>query len=109
MCVNCGSAGIGRRDFMKFGAAGAIALGMGGVSPAARAAEGAPTFGPVSQASFLLRLGLEARAAALARAHPNRATKIGRQVRRLISSGQMGQLFQVAAIAAPGLTPPGFE
>ena len=27
MCVNCGSAGIGRRDFMKFGAAGAIALG----------------------------------------------------------------------------------
>ncbi len=73
------------------------------------AAEGAPTFGPVSQASFLLRLGLEARAAALASAHPNRATKIGLQVRRLVSSGQMGQLFQVTAIAAPGLTPPGFE
>ena len=52
---------------------------------------------------------LEARAAALARVHPYRAAKIGRQVRRLISSSQMGQLFQVAAIAAPGLTPPGFE
>ena len=26
MCVNCGSAGIGRRDLMKFGAAAAIAL-----------------------------------------------------------------------------------
>jgi SAM-dependent MidA family methyltransferase len=69
----------------------------------------AHTYGPVSQAAFLLRLGLEARAAALARVHPYRAAKIGRQVRRLISSGQMGQLFQVAAIAAPGLAPPGFE
>ena len=26
MCINCGSDGIGRRDFMKFGAAAAIAL-----------------------------------------------------------------------------------
>jgi SAM-dependent MidA family methyltransferase len=72
------------------------------------AAAGARTFGPVGQATFLRRLGLEARAAALARAHPNRAAKIDRQVRRLVSSGQMGQLFQVAAITA-GLTPPGFE
>lgn len=40
MCVNCG---IGRRDFMKFGVAGAIALGFGGAPPAAHAAEGAPT------------------------------------------------------------------
>lgn len=73
------------------------------------AATGADTSGPVSQAAFLLRLGLEARAAALARVHPYRAAKISRQVRRLISSGQMGQLFQVAAIAAPGLAAPGFE
>ena len=43
MCVNCASDGIGRRDFMKFSAAGAIALGVGGAPPAARAAEGAPT------------------------------------------------------------------
>ena len=73
------------------------------------AATGARTYGPVSQSAFLLRLGLEARAAALARVHPYRAAKISRQVRRLVSSGQMGQLFQVAAIAAPGLAPPGFE
>ena len=36
MCVNCGSDGIGRRDFMKFGAAGVVALGLGG-APAGRA------------------------------------------------------------------------
>lgn len=72
------------------------------------AAAPAVTFGPVSQASFLMRLGLEARAAALARVHPYRAAKISRQVRRLVSTAQMGQLFQVACIAAPGVAPPGF-
>jgi len=30
MCVNCRNAGIGRRDFMRFGAAGAVALGLSG-------------------------------------------------------------------------------
>ena len=43
MCINCESDGIGRRDLMKFGAAAAIALAAGGASPAARAAEAAPT------------------------------------------------------------------
>ena len=43
MCINCESNGIGRRDLIKFGAAAAIALAAGGASPAARAAEGAPT------------------------------------------------------------------
>jgi carbonic anhydrase len=37
MCINCESNGIGRRDLMKFGAAAAIAIAAGGVSPAARA------------------------------------------------------------------------
>jgi carbonic anhydrase len=37
MCINCANDGIGRRDFMKFGAAGAIALGVEGAPPAARA------------------------------------------------------------------------
>ena len=59
MCVNCGSARIGRRDFMKFGAAGAIALGMGGVSPAARAAEGAPTALSPQEALAQLKAGNE--------------------------------------------------
>jgi carbonic anhydrase len=43
MCINCANDGIGRRDFMKMGAAGAIALGVGSAPPVARAAEGAPT------------------------------------------------------------------
>jgi carbonic anhydrase len=43
MCINCESNGIGRRDLMKFGAAAAIAIAAGSASPAARAAEGAPT------------------------------------------------------------------
>jgi hypothetical protein len=43
MCINCGSDGIGRRDLMTFGAAAAIALAVGGASPAARAADAAPT------------------------------------------------------------------
>ena len=43
MCVNCENEGIGRRDLMRLGAAGAVALGLGGVSGRARAAEGAPT------------------------------------------------------------------
>jgi carbonic anhydrase len=37
MCINCESNGIGRRDLMKFGAAAAIAIGAGAVSPVARA------------------------------------------------------------------------
>src|ERR1700677_3391764 len=43
MCINCGNDGIGRRDLMKFGAAAAIALAAGTISPAARAADAAPT------------------------------------------------------------------
>jgi carbonic anhydrase len=37
MCINCENNGIGRRDLMKFGAAAAIAIGAGAVSPVARA------------------------------------------------------------------------
>jgi carbonic anhydrase len=59
MCVNCGSDGIGRRDFMKFSAAGAIALGVGGVPPAARAEEGAPTALSPQEALAALKAGNE--------------------------------------------------
>src|SRR5580692_5263396 len=41
MCINCGSDGIGRRDLMKFGAAAAIAIAIGGAAPAAEATTGA--------------------------------------------------------------------
>ena len=54
MCINCESDGIGRRDLMKFGAAAAIALAAGGVSPAARAVDAAP--GALSPADALAAL-----------------------------------------------------
>jgi carbonic anhydrase len=59
MCINCGTAGIGRRDLMKFGAATAIALAAGGASPAARAAEGAPTALSPQEALAQLKAGNE--------------------------------------------------
>jgi carbonic anhydrase len=42
MCTNCQNEGIDRRGLLKFGAAGAITLGLGGVLRQARAAEGTP-------------------------------------------------------------------
>ena len=59
MCINCESEGIGRRDLMKFGAAAAIALAAGGASPAARAAEGAPTALSPQEALAQLKAGNE--------------------------------------------------
>jgi carbonic anhydrase len=59
MCVNCESDGIGRRDLMKFGAAAAIALAAAGASPAARAAEGAPTALSPQEALAQLKAGNE--------------------------------------------------
>jgi carbonic anhydrase len=57
MCVICTKEGIDRRDFMKFGAAGAIALKVGGAPPAARAAEGAPTALSPDEALAALKAG----------------------------------------------------
>lgn len=59
MCINCGSNRIGRRDLMKFGAAAAIALAAGGASPAARAAEDAPTSLSPQDALAQLKAGNE--------------------------------------------------
>ena len=53
MCGNCQNSGIGRRDLLKFGAAGVVALGLG-ASRRAVAAEGAPT--PVSPKEALAKL-----------------------------------------------------
>jgi carbonic anhydrase len=54
MCINCESNGIDRRDLMKFGAAAVVALAVGVASPAARAAEDAPT--SLSPAEALAKL-----------------------------------------------------
>ena len=74
---------------------------------AARAA-GAETTPIVSQGAFLRALGIEARAAALARARPEKAQAIARQLHRLTAPDQMGELFKAAAIHAPGMVIAGF-
>ncbi len=76
------------------------------VLEAARAAGAAASL--VTQRELLLRLGIEARAAALARARPDRAGQVRRQLDRLIAPDQMGELFKAAAIWV-GATPPAFE
>ena len=77
---------------------------------AARAA-GATVHGPVPQGLFLNRLGIAARAAILLRqATPEQRRAIAAACERLIGEAQMGTLFQVLAITAPGApVPPGFE
>jgi SAM-dependent MidA family methyltransferase len=61
------------------------------------------------QGLFLRRMGIEARARALADASPDLAGRIGRQLDRLIGDDQMGQLFKVACIHDPTFAPPAFE
>jgi SAM-dependent MidA family methyltransferase len=58
-----------------------------------------------TQSMFLRGLGIEARAAALARANPTHADRIGRQLHRLTGEDQMGQLFKVACFEAPRPAP----
>ena len=66
--------------------------------------------GLLTQGDFLRRLGIEQRAAVLARAEPDSAGTLARQLERLTADDQMGQLFKVACLyrGADG-PPPGFE
>ena len=62
--------------------------------------------GPLSQADFLLGLGIEPRAASLKRrATPAQAESVDRALARLIGSGEhgMGELFKVLALSHAGL------
>ena len=63
----------------------------------------------ITQGDFLRALGIEARAQALAAARPDRAQVVARQLDRLTGAAQMGDLFKVACLSAPGLNPPLFE
>ncbi|MBI1684590.1 class I SAM-dependent methyltransferase [Caulobacter hibisci] len=63
----------------------------------------------LTQGDFLRALGIEARAQALAAARPDRADTIARQLDRLTGAAQMGDLFKVACLSAPGLAAPLFE
>ncbi|MES1156115.1 MAG: class I SAM-dependent methyltransferase, partial [Pseudorhodoplanes sp.] len=69
---------------------------------------GAATHGPIDQADFLMRLGIEARADALkAAALPDKREEIELAIARLTQGGRtgMGRLFKVMALADPRLGP----
>ena len=68
---------------------------------AAAALAGAAVSGPVGQGAWLSRLGIEARAAALTKASPNRAAEIDAARERLTQPDAMGTLFRVMALRAP--------
>jgi NADH dehydrogenase [ubiquinone] 1 alpha subcomplex assembly factor 7 len=72
---------------------------------------GAATFGPLPQGEFLVRLGMGARASLLLqKATPEQAADIHAAYRRLTDPDEMGSLFKVLCLAAPGLpAPPGFD
>ena len=72
-------------------------------------AEGLVVHGPVTQGAFLEAIGLGARAEALAAASPERAEQIALDRKRLTDPEQMGELFKVIALTAPGWpVPAGF-
>ncbi|MGR4862271.1 class I SAM-dependent methyltransferase [Caulobacter sp. LARHSG274] len=76
----------------------------------AAAQEAGAGTGPIlSQGDFLRALGIEARAQVLAAARPDQAQTVARQLDRLTGADQMGDLFKVACLHAPGLSPPLFE
>ena len=59
MCANCKNEGIGRRDLMRLGAAGAVAFGLGAAMRPARATEATPTALPPDEALAQLKAGNE--------------------------------------------------
>ena len=58
--------------------------------------------GTVPQGRWLQSLGIDARANALAKSAPDRAEAIESARHRLVSEEQMGELFKVMGLAAPG-------
>jgi NADH dehydrogenase [ubiquinone] 1 alpha subcomplex assembly factor 7 len=76
------------------------------IAAAARGA-GAETFGPVGQGEFLLRIGIERRAASLkSRANAMQQQEIDAALARLIAPDQMGTLFRVLALGDGKSDPP---
>ncbi|MGN7997430.1 class I SAM-dependent methyltransferase [Sphingomonas sp. 22176] len=72
-------------------------------------AEGLTVHGPVTQGDFLKALGIDERARALARVAPERGDAIAADRNRLVGDDQMGSLFKVIALTAPGWpVPAGF-
>jgi SAM-dependent MidA family methyltransferase len=69
-------------------------------------AEGVRVAGPVEQGAWLSALGIQARAAALAEATPERAEEIESARERLVSPHEMGKLFKVMALVGSGWPDP---
>jgi NADH dehydrogenase [ubiquinone] 1 alpha subcomplex assembly factor 7 len=69
------------------------------------AASGAAWLGTVPQGDFLRTLGIELRTAALAMAAPARTEEFRAAEERLVAADQMGELFKVMMLAAPGWAP----
>jgi SAM-dependent MidA family methyltransferase len=75
----------------------------------AAATAGAEVTSLAQQGPWLERLGIAARAAALATAHPDRAEEIAQAQHRLCDPEQMGALFKLLAVRAAGWpVPAGF-
>ncbi len=74
----------------------------------ARAAEaaGAAALPVATQGALLERLGIVARAQALARATPERMEEVVAAQRRLTHPDEMGSLFKALALTGPGAPPP---
>jgi SAM-dependent MidA family methyltransferase len=76
----------------------------------AAAEAGATVRGPVAQGEWLVSLGIDARAQALARSAPHRSDEIRTARDRLVSPEQMGRLFRVMGLSAPAWpSPEGFS
>jgi SAM-dependent MidA family methyltransferase len=73
---------------------------------ASAAAAGARVRGPVGQGRWLEAMGIAVRAIALAKATPERTEEIDIARHRLTAPDQMGRLFKVLAILAPGWPDP---
>ncbi len=63
---------------------------------------GCKWLGTVPQGRWLRELGIEARAEALSQVAPQHAGAVRTAMERLIGEGQMGALFKVMGLAAPG-------
>ena len=67
---------------------------------------GLQVHGPIGQGQLLRTLGLDQRAEALARAHPERLERLKREHARLTAPDQMGVLFKAICLSSPKLSPP---
>jgi SAM-dependent MidA family methyltransferase len=76
----------------------------------AAAEAGVRVHGPAAQGDWLARLGIHARAEALARSSPHRSEELRAATDRLVSPEQMGTLFRVLGLSAPAWpSPEGFS